>query len=378
MENRIDRKSIEFLSADHAAILKKFDTAVSDLEKSLNKIGGVMENSVNYENQAMAVKQYEENTEYKAFLKYLTNGEISQSEKSRMLSRSNSEYRIPVQTIAQLDNQMKYLCPMRQLAKITQISGNALDLLLDKGGTDAGWMVCENVGENCAVQNLVHMQIPVHQMYSKPRTTQKILDDFGDGVADWIVSKITQKMSALENKAFLHGNGENEPKGILSYPIVEGKASWGEIECIAQIAGSPEIEREDLFKVVSSLKAEYLPNAKWLMSRSALIAIQNIKDSQGKFLWQQSLVAGAPSCLLGYPIYISDDMPELSKKDASAHVLFGDFQAVYQIVDRGDPSILRDPYSAKPFVEFYVTKRTGGDVVNFEAIKALKIEVSIN
>jgi HK97 family phage major capsid protein len=260
---------------------------------------------------------------------------------------------------------------MRTIARVDKISGQMLDLFVDKNDGEAGWMV-SNVIDDGEEQEVTHLQIPAHQMYARPRTTQKILDDAKENLQEWIITKITQKMAALENHAFLHGNGENQPTGILHYPVVPvGNSSWGEIECVEQLSTKAEIHRESLLEVACALGAQYLSGAVWLMSRSALMAVQNIKDDMGRFLWQQSMSAGVPSSLLGHSVVICDDMPGLA--DGSVPILFGNFGDAYQIVDRSDISVLRDPYSRKPFVEFFVTKRTGGDVVDFNAIKALKM-----
>lgn len=295
--------------------------------------------------------------------------------KSHLLSRDDSGgYKIPHHSLGILDQQMKVLCPLRSLAKVSRIRGNALNLLLDKNAADAGWGISfETAPGDGGTQDLTQLQIPVHRMYARPRTTQKILDDVGEGLEEWILTKISQKMAALENHAFLFGDGQNKPKGILAHQLADqGCAEWGRLECVEQISDKDEISRAALLDLVGLLKSEFLPNASWLMSRSALISIQNIQDGQGRFLWQQSLTSGAPSSLLGFPVFVSDDMPQLNG-GFCLPVLFGDFKAAYQIVDRGDVSVLRDPYSAKPFVEFFVTKRVGGDVVNFDALKVLKL-----
>ncbi|MDR0633192.1 MAG: phage major capsid protein [Holosporales bacterium] len=324
-------------------------------------------------NGVVPVRQYDCDAEQKAFWQYMAKGELRLNEKLHLLSQNGDDngYRIPCQTISQLEERMRYLCPMRSLAKIDKISGNTLDIFADKSNAEVGWIV-SNAIDDGEEQELEHLQISVHQMYARPRTTQKVLDDAGDGLQEWIITKITQKMAALENHAFLYGNGENQPMGILQYPTVPiGEGSWGKIECIEQFGDKVEIRRESLLELAAALSAQYLPNAVWFMSRSALMAIQNIKDEMGRFLWQQSLSAGTPSCLLGYNVVICDDMPALAPN--CTPVLFGDFAAAYRIVDRSDISVLRDPYSHKPFVEFFVTKRTGGDVIDFDAVKALKL-----
>jgi HK97 family phage major capsid protein len=235
---------------------------------------------------------------------------------------------------------------------------------------DAGWMITDELNDS-GTPDLTKLCIPVHPLYAKPKASQKILDDTGNSLEEWIISKITQKVAALENHAFLYGDGEHKPKGIFSYEFVQiGEGQWEKIESVNTNA----IDRDCLISIVTSLKSEYLSNAAWLMSRSAFTVIQKITDSIGHFLWQSPLALSMPSCLLGYPVVVSDDMPQITDESTRVPILFGDFASAYQIVDRGEISVLRDPYSSKPYVEFYATKRVGGDMVDFDAVKALCIE----
>lgn len=319
--------------------------------------------------------QYSQLDEAKnAFKKYLSKGETPNETKSYLLTRDIEKGGYLIPTINELDSKMQHLCPLRKLAKIDKIKSESIELLIDKNSQDAGWML-EDEADNEQITELAKIKITAHQLFARPKASQKIIDDTEDKIEEWLITKVTQKMSAMENNAFLNGDGENKPKGILTYPLVEvGKGEFGSIECISQTSDKVEIERETLFKIVSAMKAEYLNEAAWLMSRSAMNAIQNIKDEQGRFLWQPSLVLGVPSSLLGFPVYISDDMPKLEDNEC-VPILFANFKDGYQIIDRGDISVLRDPYSSKPYVEFYTTKRVGGDVINFDAIKAMKFNI---
>jgi HK97 family phage major capsid protein len=405
MENKNINGEEQGISANPAVFFKKMDTAISEIEQSLSEMSKkgrlsekvacsegyiedeeIMERNICKDlggnlGNAISVKQYDSAAEQSAFLEYIARGDARLNQKMHLLSRNcdDNGYRVPCQTMGQLEKRMRYLCPMRTIAKIDKISGHLLDIFVDKNDAEAGWMV-SNVIDDGEEQEVTHLQILAHQMYARPRTTQKILDDVKGNLQEWIITKIAQKMAALENYAFLHGNGENQPTGILHYPVVPvGNGSWGKIESVEQLSTKPEIRRESLLEVACALGAQYLSGAVWLMSRSALMAVQNIRDDMGRFLWQQSMSAGAPSTLLGYSVIICDDMPGLTDNDNdnnnnnSVPVLFGNFEEAYQIVDRSDISVLRDPYSRKPFVEFFVTKRTGGDVINFDAIKALKM-----
>ncbi|MDR1598119.1 MAG: phage major capsid protein [Holosporales bacterium] len=306
-----------------------------------------------------------------AFLQYLATGETCFGTKGYLLSRDEAHggYLVPEPTLTQIDSRMKSLCPMRLLAKVDTIRSESLELLIDRGATDAGWMITDELADG-GTPDLAKIKILTHPLYAKPKASQKILDDIGERLEDWIVTKIAQKVAALENHAFLHGDGEHKPKGLLTYAMVPvGEGTWETMECVL----AESVSRDSLLEMVGALRPEYLSNAAWLMSRSALSAIQQISDAAGRFLWHAALATGEPSSLLGYPVVVSDDMPKIAEDEASVPVLFGDFASAYQIVDRGEISVLRDPYSAKPYVEFYATRRVGGDVVDFDAVKALHI-----
>jgi len=265
---------------------------------------------------------------------------------------------------------------MRDLATVREISTSALELLIDKDAADVGWVSEKQERVETKAPDLAKIRIPVHEMYAKPKATQKLLDDASLNVEDWLSQKISHKMALMENAAFISGDGDNKPKGILAYETVsKANWTWGKIEDIKTGKnGSFDDGHEvaTLLDLFHALKPPYLPGASWLMSRIAQGTLRKLQDPHSHhYLWQPPL-AGIPNpTLLGYPIVISDDMPTLTQGQASKSIVFGNFKEGYQIVDRTGIRVLRDPYSAKPYVEFYTTRRVGGDVLNFEALKVL-------
>ncbi|MDR2464076.1 MAG: phage major capsid protein [Holosporales bacterium] len=372
---------------EHQPFLEQMDEIITDLEQTFVKLqnkkedimtnktlNNVASNTVSNCNAFYVEKpNSEENLIRKAFLDYIAQGNFDYDAKSHLLSRDESSggYLVPTSTFEHIDARLRHLCPLRSLAKVSTIRSESLELLIDKSSMDAGWMLTDELSLDGSTPDLMKLRIQAHPLYAKPKASQKILDDVGNSLEEWIIAQITQKVAALENNAFLHGDGDRKPKGILSYEFVKiGDGQWEKIECVK----TGEINRNCLLEIVTALKSEYLPNATWLMSRSALTAVQQITDSLGHFLWQSPLALSVPSCLLGYPVVISDDMPAITDESVHVPILFGDFSSAYQIVDRGEISVLRDPYSSKPYVEFYATKRVGGDMVDFDALKALSIE----
>jgi len=264
---------------------------------------------------------------------------------------------------------------MRGLASVREISSSALEMLIDKDSAEVGWVAETEKRPETNTPELAKIRIPVHEMYARPRATQKLLDDASLNVEEWLSQKIAQKMAAMENTSFLSGDGKNKPTGILSYETTpKDKWSWGKLEELksgSQGAIKAGSEVDTLIILFHSLKTPYLPGATWLMSRSAQVQLRRLKDQgSNQYLWQPPL-GDTSSTLLGHPVVVSDDMPTLTPGTPSKSIIFGNFKEGYQIVDRTGLRVLRDPYSAKPYVEFYTTRRVGGDVLNFEALKVL-------
>lgn len=285
---------------------------------------------------------------------------------------------LPANIVTKIENKLKYLSPMRSLAKITKISTNYIDLIVDSKLPDAGWSAA-NDEERLETDSpeVKKIKIIAHELYAKPKANQILLADAQVDVEDWLVSKISEKFAILEDNAFINGTGEDKPHGFLKYQSSNLEIrEFGTLQHFCSGGNGAFADNETalnvLIDMVASLKTEYIKNAKWIMSRSAFAAIRKIKNRDGTNIWQPSLSEFTPSSLLGYPVIIDDNMPKLEAGTESISVALGDFLAGYQIVDRQGLSILRDPYTSKPFVEFYASKRVGGDVVDFDAIKLLK------
>jgi HK97 family phage major capsid protein len=214
---------------------------------------------------------------------------------------------------------------------------------------------------------LGQFEIPVHEIYAKPKITQTLLDDTVFDVESWLARKVGSKFSRKQNTAFILGDGIKQPRGVLTYPAGSGHK---QIEQIVS-GNATALTGDGIIALTGSLKEAYLANATFLMNRATLTQLRTLKDGQGNYLWQPNYQLGLAQTLVGYPIRTGEDMPTVAA--GALPIAFGDFREAYLIVDRQGVRVLRDPYSSKPFVEFYHTARVGGDVVNFEAIKLQKI-----
>lgn len=264
--------------------------------------------------------------------------------------------------------------PMRAYASVQTISTDALEGLFDLNEAAAGWVEETESRAETNTPEIGKWRIPVHELYAKPHATQKLLDDAEINMEAWLASKVADKFARTEANAFVNGSGVGQPRGFLTY--ADGTTLPGTIEQFdtgvnGAFAAAPN-GGDVLIDALYGLKAQYRANATWFMNRATTKLTRKLKDSDGAYLWSPGIAAGQPASLLGYPVAAFEDMPDPAT--GSLSIAVGDMREAYQIVDRIGIRVLRDPYSSKPYVQFYTTKRVGGDVVNFEAIKLVNFK----
>lgn len=263
--------------------------------------------------------------------------------------------------------------PLRQYASTQVISTDALEGLFDLDEASFGWVEETGSRPETSTPELKKWRIPVHEAYAFPKATQKLLDDAAIDMEAWLSAKVADKFARAENAAFVNGTGVGQPRGFLTY--ADGTTLPGQIEQFDTGANgafaSAPAGGDVLMDAVYGLKAPYRMNATWAMNRVTAKMVRKLKDSDGSYIWQAGIAAGQPATLLGYPVASFEDMPDGTTTGALG-IAIADWREAYQIVDRAGIRVLRDPYTAKPYVGLYATRRTGGDVVNFEAIKLIK------
>ncbi len=267
--------------------------------------------------------------------------------------------------------------PMRDVASVMTTSGDRVEGIedLDEASTNYEGELVQN--GDTKTPKVGKWAINVYWFATEPKASQQMLDDANIDVEAWLGNKIGDKMGRFQNTEFVVGSA-GKVQGLVSanntYVADSGAGvGWGQIGYFPTGAAgdwAASAPADALFGVVGLLKNVYQGQARWLMSRTRITEIRKFKDSQGQYLWQPSLVAGAPEMLLGYPITRMEDMP--AKAANSYSVAFGDFKTAYQIVDRQGISVLRDVYTQKPFVKFYTRARTGGGITDYDAFKVLK------
>lgn len=259
--------------------------------------------------------------------------------------------------------------PMRQVASVETIGTDALEGLFDGDEAAAAWVAEQGARAETATPQIGLWRIPTHELFANPFATQKILDDGFIDLESWLASKVADRFTRAENAAFVNGTGVGQPRGFLTYP--DGTNRFQVEQVASGSVGAPFLTPEGLINIVYALKSGYRQGAVWAMNRSTVGSIRRLRSDSpvagsGEFLWTPGF-GTQPQSLMGFPIVEMEDMPDLA--GGALSYAFGNFAAAYTVVDRQGIRILRDPFSNKPYVSFYTTKRTGGDLINFEAVK---------
>jgi HK97 family phage major capsid protein len=257
--------------------------------------------------------------------------------------------------------------PIRQLADVETIATDELDVPVDIDEAGSGW-VTERQSRSVTTSPQIRMaKIPAHELEAMPIATQKQLDDSMWDVEAWLAKKVGEKFGRDEATAFVTGTGVGKPRGFTTYA---SGTSYGQIEQVTS-GSSGAVTADGIIALLYALKEAYAKNASFLAARATVLAIRKLKDSQNRYLWEPNMQVGQPEMLLGRPIFWAADMAAVAANSLS--VACGDFKRGYKVVDRMGVRVLRDPFTSRPNVQFYTTKRVGGDVVDFEAIKLLKL-----
>ncbi|HYI39272.1 MAG TPA: phage major capsid protein [Allosphingosinicella sp.] len=285
-------------------------------------------------------------------------------------------YAVPEEIDAEIARLLTSISPIRAIANVVRVGSAGYRKLVTAGGTPSGW-VSETAGRpETATPTFIEVAPPFGELYANPAASQAMLDDAAFDVEAWLASEIATEFARAEGSAFVAGNGVNRPKGFLAGPTsaqADSARPFGTLQVLTTGAAGafPATHPGDkLIDLVQLLRPPYRQGAAFVMNSATASHIRKFKTSTGGFLWQPSLVAGQPDTLLGYPVVEAEDMPDVAADSLS--VAFGNFRVGYLIAERTETQILRDPYTNKPFVHFYATKRIGGQVANSEAIKLLK------
>lgn len=323
------------------------------------------------------VKTY---TDYKsAFFKTMAGAAVQHlnGDEQKALSAGSDPdggYLLPASTVGRTVTKMFEQSLMRQIATVQTISTGKIEGIVDNNEADAGWVTELGTRSDTNTPNVGRWEIEAFEMYAMPKASQKVIDDAAVDVEAWLAGKVADKMGRVEGTAFWTGNGVGRPRGLGDYTTAatsDDSRAWGSFEHVNTGAnGAFHTTKMDVLQdLQGAMKDRYLANAQFVMRREARTALRKMKEAngEGKYLWEPSNQVGQPERLNGYPCRVDQYMAALAT--GSLSLAFGDFSEAYTIVDRMGIRTLRDPFTAKPYVVFYTTKRTGGGALNFEAVK---------
>ena len=309
---------------------------------------------------------------------YLRHGVTSGLEQKAVQSSTDplGGYAVPREIDEDIDKTLVAISPIRQIANVVRVGSAGYRKLVSTGGTPSGFAGFEAARPITNTPTFVEIVPASGDLYANPAASQQMLDDAMFDVEAWLASEIATEFARAEGMAFVKGTGVAQPLGFLSSPnaiTLDGVRPMGTLQTIGTgVAGAfPAANPQDrLLDLVQSLRQPYRQGACFVMNSTTAMAIRKFKTTDNAYIWQPGLLWGSQATLLGYPVIEAEDMPDVAASSLS--IAFGNFKAGYTLAERNATQILRDPFTNKPYVHFYATKRVGGQVTNSESIKLLK------
>ena len=355
------------------AEMQKKEKAISEIEAKLNR-PGFAGNSANEQVKA---------DHRKAFNAFLRKGiedglEDLQVKAVNIGTPADGGYAVPEEMSTEIYELLTADSPMRQVCQVRSVGTEDIKQLVDIGGLASGWVAETDARPETNSPKITVATPTFGELYAMPSATQKAIDDIFFDVEKWLTTSIEKEFAMKENEAFTVGDGTNKPKGLLAATMstnTDDVRTYGTFQYLKTgvAADMPATNPADLLiDTISALKSKYYHNARFMFNRQTLATVRKWKDNQNNYLWQPGLQSGEPNSILGFPYVINDDMPSIAAN--ALCVAFGDFKEAYIILDRVGIRLLRDPYTNKPYVNFYATKRVGNMILNTEAVKFIKCE----
>ncbi|WP_116133707.1 phage major capsid protein [Tropicimonas sp. IMCC34043] len=316
----------------------------------------------------------------KAFEAYLRSGDVdalrSVELEAKALSTADGDgYLVGPDTAETIRGILQSGASLRAVSNVVAIEGSSFEVFIDENDLGSTWANEASTIVDTESPVIHRIQIPLHELSAMPKVSQRLLDDSAFDIDTWLATRIADKFARAEAAAFINGDGVDKPKGFLDYPLVANDAwAWGSVGYIPTGSNGGFSTADPLIDLVYALGSQYRSRASFVMNSKTTGVVRKLRDGDGRFLWVDGMASGEPARLLGYRVLISEDMPDMSSLGGA--IAFGDFSAGYTIAERPDLRVLRDPFSAKPHVLFYATKRVGGDVSDFAAIKVLKFSAA--
>jgi HK97 family phage major capsid protein len=336
--------------------LENIKAEIEEQKQAINSI------SLAIGNASLAGEYAPENSEEALGLKsFLKSGDLLETKSYNSSVSNDGGFTISPKIQNAVNSSIAEDSVIRKLAKIEQISTSSLEIICNSGSMEAGWTMETDDRKITQNGSFIKKVINVHELYAQPKASQRFLDDSFVNVESWLKEEISSSFANLEARAFIKGDGNKMPRGVLSAASEDNNMQLSEA-----------LSSDNLLDLIYLLPAKFHKNASFVMHPETVCMIRKLKENNsGRFLWNPSLESSRPSSILGIPVYEDANMPRPSEE--GPHILLADFKQSYRIVDRSGMHLLRDPFTDKPFVKFYVTKRVGGDVVNDQAMVFLTL-----
>jgi len=316
--------------------------------------------------------------EVKSFIDgYLRLGRETELKSITGISPADGGFAVPRQIDALIASRLAKISPIRSIAQVVQTGSSGYRKLISTSGIASGWVSEAAARPETGTPQFAEIAPPTGDLFANPAASQVMLDDAAFDLENWLANEIATEFARAEGAAFVRGTGVNQPEGFLNTikaTTDDNSRAFGAVQYIGtgNATGLGSSLDTKLIDLVHAMKAGHRQGATFVMNATTLAAVRKLKTSDGAFVWQPGLTEGQPNRLLGYPIIEAEDMPDVA--GGAFPIAFGNFRDGYLIAERSATRVLRDPFTNKPFVHFYSTKRIGGKVLDSNAIKLLKIE----
>lgn len=361
------------------------DDVKSTLKHQEERLTMLNAKTMSYGRPALSARAEVEAPHQKAFNAYLRTGDDDglrgltlEGKAMSTAVAADGGYLVDPQTSDRIQSLLLSTSSLRSIANVVQVEATSFDVIVDRTEVGSGWATEAAATTETATPTIERISIKLHELAAMPKASQRLLDDSAFDVEGWLAEKIATRFTRAEAAAFINGDGVDKPRGILlPTKVADATWTWGNIGYIptgaaADFATTNAVDC--IVNLVYALGADYRANSAFVMNSKTVGAVRKMKDADGRFMWSDGLAANEPARLMGYPVLVSEDMPDVGAN--TYPIAFGDFRSAYTIAERPDLRILRDPFSAKPNVLFYANKRVGGDITDYAAIKLLKVAVS--
>jgi HK97 family phage major capsid protein len=377
--SQLERRSADVVTEDK---VERINTALTRRldDLALKSARPSLATSLGRESKASSHDAIEHKAAFDAYMRAGESTGLRQLEVKAMSVGSNADggYVVPAEIEQAIGARLNTISPIRSIAGQRTISGNVYKKPFMTAGPAVGWVGETDARTQTTSPTLDALSFPAMELYAMPAATSTLLDDAAVNIDQWLAAEVEQAFAVQEGSAFVSGDGSNKPKGFLSYSTVANASwTWGNIGTIASGAAgafASSNPSDALVDLIYAVKAGYRQNGAFVMNRKTQATVRKFKDSGGNYLWQPPAQAGGRASLMTFQVVEAEDMPDVAANSLS--VAFGDFGRGYLVVDRAGVRVLRDPFTAKPYVLFYTTKRVGGGVQDFDAIKLLKMAAS--